>query len=66
MDFFVTLPNGKLRNVFTSRIRDYEILSDSIVRFALHGSYCGRSGNPSCLKEQKITGKPFVFKEPRN
>jgi hypothetical protein len=66
MDFFVTLPNGKLRNVFTSRIRGYEILSDSIVRFELHGSYCGRSGNPSCLKERKITGKPFVFKEPRS
>jgi hypothetical protein len=65
MDFFVTLPNGKLRNVFTSRIRGYEILTDSIVRFELHGSYCGRSGNPSCLKEQKITGKPFVFKEPK-
>lgn len=65
MDFFVTLPNGKLRNVFTSRIRGYEILTDSIVRFELHGSYCGRSGNPSCLNEQKITGKPFGFKEPK-
>jgi len=69
IDFFVTLPNGKIRNVFSDRIRGYEILGSEkagVVRFQLHGSYCGGSGNPSCYKEHKITGKPFVFKEPKD
>jgi hypothetical protein len=68
MDLFVTLRDGKLRNVFSSRIRGYEILSGKkagIVRFQLHGSYCGRSGNPSCYREHRITDKAFVFKEPK-
>jgi len=68
-DFFVTLPNGKLRNVFSDRIRGYEILDGAkagMVRFQLHGSYCGCSGSPSCYKEHRITDKPFVFREPKD
>lgn len=65
VDFYVTLPNGKLRNVFSDRIRGYEILDAShVVRFELHGAYCGGAGNPSCFKERRITDKPFAFKEP--
>lgn len=67
MNFLVTLPNGVIRSVFASRIRGYEILpgKSRAVRFQLHGSYCGRSGNPSCFKKRRITDKPFEFKEPK-
>jgi hypothetical protein len=65
MEFLMTLPDGKIRSVFSSRIRGYEILPrKGTVRFQLHGSYCGRSGNPSCYKDRRITFKPFEFKEP--
>ena len=65
MDFLVTLPDGKIRSVFSDRIRGYELLPrKGTVRFQLHGGYCGRSGNPSCYKERRITFKPFEFKEP--
>lgn len=69
MEFLVTLPGGRIRSVFWDRIRGYEILDGAkrgVVRFELHGSYCGRSGNPSCYKEHRITGKPFAFSEPRD
>jgi hypothetical protein len=65
MDFLVTLPDGRIRNVFSDRIRGYEILPGGTVRFQLHGAYCGGSGNPSCFKEHRITDKPFAFKEPK-
>jgi len=71
LDIIVALPNGRHRLVFTDRVRDYEILpaegakGGKIIRFQLHGSYCGRSGNPSCPREQKISTKKFEFKEPK-
>jgi hypothetical protein len=68
MDFLVTLPNGTIRSVFAARIRGYEILpgrGPRTIRFQLHGSFCGRSGNPSCFKSHRITDKPFEFKEPK-
>ena len=67
MDILVTLPDGKIRTVFSARTRSYEILPGKRakrVRFELHGSFCGRSGNPSCIKTRRITAKPFEFKEP--
>ena len=69
MDFLVTLPNGKIRSVFSDRIRGYELLPGEAprkIRFQLHGSFCGGHGNPSCFKEQTITGKPFMFREPQD
>jgi len=68
LDILVSLPNGKIRNVFSARVRTYEILPGEgakTIRFMLHGTYCGGHGNPSCPKEHKITAKPFVFKEPK-
>jgi hypothetical protein len=65
MEFLVALPDGKIRSVFADRIRGYEILAGGTVRFQLHGAYCGRSGNPSCFKEHRITDKPFAFREPK-
>lgn len=68
IDIIVTLPNGKSRSVFSDRVRSYDILPGEgarTVTFALHGSFCGRSGNPSCIKRQRITSKPFAFREPR-
>jgi hypothetical protein len=71
MDILVTLPNGKVRTVFSGRVRTYEILPDRArkggartIRFALHGGYCGGHGNPSCMKDHRITAKPFEFKMP--
>ena len=68
LDILVTLPNGKIRSVFSDRVRAYEILAGEvarIIRFELHGSYCGGHGNPSCIKEYRITAKPFEFKMPK-
>lgn len=67
VEFFVTLSNGKLRNVFSDRIRGYQLLGSSgVVRFELHGAYCAGAGNPSCVREQRIADQPFVFREPRD
>ena len=74
LDILVALPGGKLRTVFSARVRSYEILpgegakggkGGKTIRFMLHGTYCGGHGNPSCPKEHTITAKPFVFREPK-
>ncbi len=68
MDILVTLPNGRVRRVFDGHVRTYEILPGEgarTIRFALHGGYCGGHGNPSCIKEHRITAKPFVFEMPK-
>ncbi len=73
MDVLVTLPGGRIRRVFQDYVRSYQILPDPAekphgprrIGFVLHGSYCGGHGSPSCLKEQAITAKPFVFKAPK-
>jgi hypothetical protein len=68
MDILVTLPNGKIRTVFSDRVRAYDVLPGEgarKIRFELHGSFCGRSGNPSCEKEHMISARPFAFKEPK-
>jgi len=68
MDILVTLPNGRLRRVFDGHVRVYEILPGEgarTIRFALHGGHCGGHGNPSCIKEHRITAKPFEFKMPK-
>jgi hypothetical protein len=68
LDIYVTLPNGKQRMVFSDRVRAYEILPGEgarTIRFDLHGSYCGTYGAAECPKEQRITVKPFEFREPK-
>jgi hypothetical protein len=68
LDILVTLPSGKIRNVFSARVRSYEILpgeSAKTIRFMLHGTYCGGHGNPSCPREHTITATPFQFREPK-
>jgi hypothetical protein len=72
MEILVTLPSGKVRSVFNDRVRVIEILDGQgpsagprTIRLALHGSYCGGHGNPSCYKERRITAKPFKFVEPK-
>lgn len=71
LDILVTLPNEKIREVFSGRVRAYEILpgegakGPKTIRFDLHGSYCGTFGAAACPKEKKITERPFVFKEPK-
>ncbi len=34
------------------------------IRFELHGSYCGGHGTRSCIKQHRITTRPFQFKMP--
>jgi hypothetical protein len=72
LDILVALPDGTLRTVFSMRVRQYDILPargarrrPTTIRFALHGTYCGRSGNPSCIKRHTITDQPFEFEEPQ-
>lgn len=68
LDIYVTLANGRQRNVFSDRVRAYEILpgeSARTIRFDLHGSFCGTYGAAECPKEQRITDKPFEFREPK-
>ena len=68
LDIYVTLPGGKQRMVFSDRVRAYEILPGEgarTIRFDLHGSYCGTYGAAECPKEQRITDKPFEFREPK-
>ena len=68
MDILVTLPGGQVRRVFDGQVRSYEILPGKparTIRFELHGGYCGGHGNPSCIKTQRITAKPFEFKMPQ-
>jgi len=68
LEILVTLPNGRVRRVFDGHVRSYEILPGEgarTIRFALHGGYCGGHGNPSCIKEHRITAKPFGFEMPK-
>lgn len=68
LDIYVTLANGKQRNVFSDRVRAYEILPGEgvrTIRFDMHGSFCGTFGAAECPKEQRITDKPFEFREPK-
>jgi hypothetical protein len=64
----VANPGGGYIKVFDQRVRGYEIKGERgprRIRFALHGSFCGGYGNPSCYKVRKITAKPFRFVEPK-
>ena len=73
MEILVTVPGGKVRSVFSDRVRTYEILPDQApnhggprtIRFLLHGSYCGGHGNPSCPREKRITTTPFKLRMPK-
>jgi hypothetical protein len=68
MDILVTLPNGRIRTVFSDRVRGIEIKQGNgvrLIRFQLHGGYCGGHGNPSCYKEHRMTAKPFKFVMPQ-
>jgi hypothetical protein len=68
VEILVTLPNGKIRSVFSDRVRSYQILPGQgarAIRFELHGSYCGGHGNPSCIKAHRITAKPFGVEMPK-
>lgn len=73
MQILVTLPNGRVRQVFEDNVRGYEIEPDLAsrprvphsIRFQLHGGFCGGHGNPSCYKVRAITTRPFAFTMPQ-
>jgi hypothetical protein len=68
LSIVVMLPVGTTRLVFEQQVRDYEILCGSgarNIRFTLHGGYCGGHGNPSCIKNHRITSQPFKFTMPK-
>jgi hypothetical protein len=60
-EFFVTLPNGKVRRLFSDTIKQYEILRPQVVRFWVHHGAC-EDGSPerACIKEHRVTDKPFT------
>ncbi|SHM01014.1 hypothetical protein SAMN05444159_7439 [Bradyrhizobium lablabi] len=73
LNISVTLPNGRVRKVFDNYVRGYAIRPDPAdgsvrsrtIRFELHGAFCGGHGTPSCLKEKRITTRPFEFRMPK-
>lgn len=67
----VTLPDGGVREVFEGHVLRYKIMAPPmkrgagrIVRFDLHGSFCGGYGAQACQKTKAITATPFAFKQP--
>ena len=60
-------PDGSFVTVFEGLVRHYDIMRGKgarTIRFDLHGGYCGKAGAYACPKSQRITDKPFAFKEP--
>ena len=71
MNILVTLPDGDLRTVFDGYVRGYTIVpppvkrgAARVIRFDLHGSFCGGFGAQDCIKQKAITATPFAFKQP--
>ncbi|WP_247418325.1 hypothetical protein [Bradyrhizobium sp. 137] len=71
MNILVALPGGDVRLVFDGRAHSYAIKPKSIkpgashvIRFDLHGGYCGGFGAQTCAKERSITTRPFALREP--
>ena len=63
----VAKPDGSFVSVFDGRVRRYDIKPGRgarQIKFDLHGGYCGKAGAYPCPKTQRITDKPFGFKEP--
>jgi hypothetical protein len=34
------------------------------IRFHLHGTFCGKTGPEPCFRRQRISTKPFRFRQP--
>jgi hypothetical protein len=63
---YVTTKDGTLRNVFSGRVRLYEVSKApgaKTVTFHLHGGYCGKAGTYDCVKKRRITEQKFEFKD---
>jgi hypothetical protein len=68
LSILIARNDGSFATVFDQRVRGYEIkpgLGPRMIRFQLHGSYCGGHGNPSCYKSRRITGRKFRFTQPQ-
>lgn len=62
---FVGRKMGEPVRVFSGRVLDYDLEGSSrrrILRFTLHGSYCGRVGADSCIKLRRLDPRPFAFR----
>ncbi|MBR0833642.1 hypothetical protein JQ612_10595 [Bradyrhizobium manausense] len=71
LDILVTRPDCSVRAVFDGYVRSYAIVAPPmkrgaarVIRFDLHGSYCGGFGAQVCVKEKAITATPFEFRKP--
>lgn len=56
---------GEPVRVFAGRVLDYDVTGDPkrpMVRFMLHGSYCGRAGADGCVKRRRLHTRPFAFR----
>lgn len=65
LEIFVSR-GGQLPLAFSGRVRGYD-LSDGpgarIMTFDLHGGFCGKAGADECLKEKRIDGRKFAFRD---
>ncbi len=71
MKILVTLPEGRVREVFGGHVLRYKIMAPPskrgaarTIRFDLHGSFCGGFGPQTCIKQKTIAATPFAFKQP--
>jgi hypothetical protein len=58
--------SGGYARVFSQQVNGYDVLGRRgarTIRFHLHGGFCGKSGSQGCVKRQRISEKPFAFKD---
>jgi hypothetical protein len=63
----VALSGGRYREVFRQQVLRYEIepgVGARTILFRLHGTYCGKTGPEPCFRRQRITARPFRFRQP--
>ncbi len=60
-------PDGRLALVFEDRIWRAEVAPEAsgpVVRFSVHGSYCGLAGTDDCVIERPLSGRPIALPQP--
>lgn len=65
LSILVAKRDGTLAEVYSGRVRKYDILPGHKIRFWMHGGYCGKAGAYICMKTRKISETPFKIEEPK-
>ncbi|WP_232629937.1 hypothetical protein [Methylobacterium sp. Leaf118] len=66
VDIFAARPAGGPIRIFSGRVLDYALVDDRkglAMRFQIHGSYCDRAGTDPCVRQRRLTTRPFAFRE---